>query len=320
MKDEKLKGYKGFNENLQCTPNGKTYQYEIGKTYEEKEAKLCDSGFHYCEYPMDTFGYYSPAESRYCEVDAEGISEEKESDSKRTCKKIKVAAEIGIKGIIDASVKFILSRVKWDNKATNTGDYSAATNTGDQSAATNTGHRSAAINTGYQSAAINTGDYSAATNTGNYSAATNTGDYSAATNTGNYSAATNTGDYSAVTNTGHQSAATNTGDQSAATNTGDQSAATNTGYRSAAANTGNYSAATNTGYHSAAVVSGESSVACALGAHSKAKASLGSAIVIAERDDQGRLLRIKAAIVDGKKIKADTFYVLENGKFKKVLD
>ena len=36
--------YKGFNENLQCIVEGKIFQYEIGKTYEEPEAKLCKSG------------------------------------------------------------------------------------------------------------------------------------------------------------------------------------------------------------------------------------------------------------------------------------
>ena len=38
--------YKGFNSKLQCTPNGKVYQYEVGKTYEEPNADLCSSGFH----------------------------------------------------------------------------------------------------------------------------------------------------------------------------------------------------------------------------------------------------------------------------------
>ena len=143
----------------------------------------------------------------------------------------------------------------------------------------------------------------------------NTGNWSAATNTGNWSAATNTGDQSAATNTGYRSAATNTGDQSAATNTGDWSAATNTGDQSAATNTGNWSAATNTGYRSAAAVGGNGSVAIATGYESKAKANVGSAIVVCERDDNYNLIGIKAAIIDGKNLKADTYYTLINGEF-----
>ena len=214
-----IKAYKGFNKNLQCQPDDDKppYQYEVGKEYEESEAELCSCGFHACEFPLDVFGYYPPADSRYCEVELDA-TEEKEKDSKRTGKKIKIGAEIGLNGIIKAGVKFILEKAESCDKGT--GDRSAATNTGDRSAATNTGHRSAATNTGHRSAATNTGDQSAATNTGHRSAATNTGDQSAATNTGHRSAATNTG---------HQSAATNTGDQSAATVLGEESVACSLG-------------------------------------------------------------------------------------------
>ena len=93
-------------------------------------------------------------------------------------------------------------------------------------------------------------------------------------------------------------------------NTGNRSAATNTGYRSAATNTGNYSAAT---------VEGKNSVAIATGLQSKAKASLGSAIVVVERGEwNGNSYPLKAicsAIVDGEKIKADTFYTVKDGVF-----
>ena len=316
-----IKAYKGFNKNLQCQPDDDKppFQYEVGKEYEESEAELCSCGFHACEFPLDVFGYYPPADSRYCEVELDA-AEEKEGDSKRTGKKIKIGAEIGLDGIIKAGVKFILEKAESCEKstgiwsaATNTGDRSAATNTGYRSAATNTGDRSAATNTGYRSAATNTGDRSAATNTGYWSAATNTGYWSVATNTGNWSAATNTGYQSAATNTGYRSAATNTGYRSAATNTGDRSAATNTGYRSAATNTGDRSAATNTGYRSAATVSGEESVACSLGEYGKAKGAEGCWLVLAEWKD-GHRKDVRCFYVDGESVKANVFYTLKEGE------
>ena len=152
----------------------------------------------------------------------------------------------------------------------------------------------------------NTDDYSTTTNAGSYSVATNTGDCSAATNTGHYSAAINTGDCSAATNTGYYSSATNTGDYSAATNTG---------YRSAATNTGDYSSATNTGDCSAATVEGKNSVAVVTGLNGRAKGTKGCWIVCTERDDDYNILCIKAAEVDGEKIKENTFYMLKNGEF-----
>ena len=167
-----MKAYKGFGKDLKC----RGFQYEVGKGYEEPHAKLCCSGFHACENPMDVFGYYPPADGRYCEVDLGDVSEETADDSRRSGKKIHIALEIGLKGIIEAGVKFILDRVDWNSaKESNTGYRSVATNTGDQSAATNTGDQSAATNTGYRSVATNTGDQSAAKVNGAESVAVVTG-------------------------------------------------------------------------------------------------------------------------------------------------
>ncbi|MGS6494971.1 DUF7666 domain-containing protein [Pseudomonas aeruginosa] len=119
-----------------------------------------------------------------------------------------------------------------------------------------------------------------------------------------------------ASNTGDHSAASNTGDYSAASNTGDYSAASNTGYQSAASNTGDYSAASNTGNRSAAEVSGKESVAASLGIEGRARASAGSAIVLCHRDDEGRLIHIRASKVGENGVKPDTWYQLSaEGEF-----
>ena len=189
METEKIKAYKGFNNDMTC----RDFQYEVGKEYEQKgKIEVCENGFHACENPMNVFGYYPPNNSRYCEVEQSGIIGR--SLDKIASSKIRIQCEIGLSGIIQAGVKFILDKVDWkDDNATNTGFQSAATNTGDYSAATNTGNHSAATNTGNYSAATNTGEYSAATNIGNCSAATNTGDHSAAKVEGKESIAIVTG-------------------------------------------------------------------------------------------------------------------------------
>ena len=185
MEKETIKGFKGFDKDLRC----RDFQYEVGKEYSTDKAVACETGFHYCENPMDVLGYYAPCDdtgtlNRFCEVEGSGDFDKSESD-KICCTHLKIKAEIGLQGIIKAGVKFILDHVKWDNdKKSNTGDYSAATNTGDYSAATNTGNCSAATNTGNYSAATNTGYCSAATNTGNRSAASVEGKESIAIVTG----------------------------------------------------------------------------------------------------------------------------------------
>ena len=167
MEKEIIKGYKGFDKDLKC----RGFQYEAGKEYLTDKAVACNTGFHYCENPLDVLHFYAPCDdtgtpNRFCEVEGSGDFDKSKSD-KICCTHLKVKAEIGLQGLIKAGVKFILDRVKWeDNKQSNTGYYSAATNTGDRSAATNTGYCSAATNTGYCSAASVEGKESIAIVTG----------------------------------------------------------------------------------------------------------------------------------------------------------
>ncbi|HBO9172975.1 TPA: hypothetical protein L5D59_006374 [Pseudomonas aeruginosa] len=309
--EEVVTAYKGFKQDLTC----RSYQFEIGGTYKhDGEVEACASGFHSCEYPLDVFGYYAPGDSRFAIVKASGQLSRHDDDSKIASATLVVEAEISMPTMISRAIDWIMARL--DNSVEQTVVGDTASNTGYQSAASNTGNRSAASNTGYQSAASNTGNRSAASNTGNRSAASNTGYQSAASNTGDYSAASNTGYQSAASNTGDYSAASNTGNRSAASNTGNQSAASNTGNRSAASNTGNRSAASNTGNRSAAEVSGKESVAASLGIEGRARASAGSAIVLCHRDDEGRLIHIRASKVGENGVEPDTWYQLNaEGEF-----
>ena len=161
--------YKGTDKDMKC----RGFQFDLGKEYVEEEAELCNKGFHGCEYPLDVFTYYNPADSRFFEADLDGVTDEAKGDSKRAGTKIKLRAEIGIAGIVKAAVEYI--KEKAESSKNQTGYRSVTTNTGDRSVTTNTGDRSVTTNTGDRSAATNTGNCSAATNTGNCSAATNTG-------------------------------------------------------------------------------------------------------------------------------------------------
>ena len=280
--------YKGFDKDLKC----RGYQYEEGKEYvHEGEVKACVDGFHACENPFDVFDFYSPNEfHRFCEV--EGSGKEDKQDRRSSFEKIKIVAEIGLEGLIKAGVKFCLDRVKWAGKSSATGDYSGALATGYKSGALATGCCSGASATGYKSGASATGDYSGALATG---------DYSSALATGYKSGASATGDYSGASATGYKSGASATGDYSSASVTGYCSSASATGYKSGAS-------------------AGKGSVALSVGRDTKAKGSLGSWIVLTQchkskEDGQDYIDLVKVAKVDGKRIKADTWYTLKEGKF-----
>ena len=121
-----MKAYKGFNRDMTC----RDFQFEEGKTYEEENAKLCDSGFHACVDPLDCFNYYYPGQSVYREVELDDNGERHADDSKVCGKKITIGAEIGLPGIIKAHFDYVKSNCtmeRTDPKQATAGYRGAAT-------------------------------------------------------------------------------------------------------------------------------------------------------------------------------------------------
>ena len=240
---EIIKAYKGFDKDLKC----RNFQYEIGKEYETDNAKVCECGFHACEYPLDVFGYYPPARNRFCEVEQSGVITRKEE--KHSSTRIKISAELNIAGLCKAAIDYTRSRCTNECNAqpgepATAGEYGAAT----------AGSRGAA--------------------TAGYAGAATAGEYGAAT-AGSRGAAT-AGEYGAAT-------------------------------------AGEYGAATSRGKSS----TGDNGVCVARGNNVMVKGGLGSLLVIAEENEGNFSINAwKAVVVDGVKIKADTWYMLVDGELK----
>ena len=176
--EQKLKTYKAFDKDLSC----RGFKYEVGKEYEETgDIKACEKGFHACPYPLDVFGYYAPAGSRFCEVEQSGKIDDSESD-KVCSSKIRIGAELDIRGLVKAAVSFVKERCTNECNAEPgkpaTAGYRGAATAGNYGAAT-----------AGDSGAATAGNYGAAT-AGNYGAAT-AGDYGAATARGKASTGSN---------------------------------------------------------------------------------------------------------------------------------
>ena len=141
-------GYKAFNPGMIC--RGK--QYEENAVFEEPEAKICNTGMHYCKNPFDVLEHYGfvndNAEiNEFAEVEA--LADEKTDDGRKFCTtKLKIGAKLSIHNFVNAFVEFTLKRTNGESAATNTGNQSAATNTGNRSAATNTGKDGVAVSWG----------------------------------------------------------------------------------------------------------------------------------------------------------------------------
>lgn len=136
-----MPNYKGFDKNLKC----RDFAYTIGEEFSNPQgAKACSHGFHACEYPLDVFDYYAPADSRYCTVEQSGeLSRKEGGDSKIASSKIMVVAEINIAGLVKAAIEYTMSRCKSIDLV------SPASNSGYQGAASNSGVQGAAMNSGW---------------------------------------------------------------------------------------------------------------------------------------------------------------------------
>ena len=168
--EQKIKAYKAFDKDLSC----RGFKYEVGKEYEETgDIKACKKGFHACPYPLDVFGYYAPARSRFCEVEQSGQIDDSESD-KVCSSKIRIGAELDIRGLVKAAVSFVKERCTNEcnaepGKPATAGNYGAAT-AGNRGAAT-AGNYGAA--TAGDSGAATAGDSGAATARGKASTGSN---------------------------------------------------------------------------------------------------------------------------------------------------
>ena len=160
-----MKGYKGFKKGLICREK----QYTENTVFEEENAKICESGMHFCKNPFDVWRFYPPCDRNgelndFAEVEA--LDEAKTDDNIKFCtSKLKIGKKLTFTDFVNAGIKAVLNNAE-SNKAANTGYCSAATNAGDYSAATNTGNFSAATNTGNRSVATVEGKSSVAIVTG----------------------------------------------------------------------------------------------------------------------------------------------------------
>lgn len=124
-----MKLFKGFTKDMKC----RGFQYAEGETYHEDKADLCSAGFHACEDVLDCFGYYSPGGSVYHEVELEDVSDERDDDTKRVGKTIKIGAALDVAGICKAHFEYVNEhcnpvdgRVAGDNESVSVGNRASA--------------------------------------------------------------------------------------------------------------------------------------------------------------------------------------------------
>ena len=156
-----IKAYKGFNKHMQCTPNGKVFQYEIGKEYKEDEADLCCCGFHACENPLDVLTYYNNIDDKFCEVEVDQIDLNRNEDSKICGKKIKIGTEIGFIGLFKAGIEWIKNKTIFkeeDFKKLPSGNYAKISSSGNDAMIGSSGYKAKIGSSGDEAKISSSGD------------------------------------------------------------------------------------------------------------------------------------------------------------------
>ena len=139
---------KGFDSSLKC----RGMQYAVGETVEhDGPVKICESGLHAVEYPLDVFSYYPPAGSRFAVVRAHGEIDRKSDgeDTKIAVARLTIEAEIGVPELVSRAIEWITSRCEIEEGGHATGCQGAASATGMLGAASATGKHSVAVSVGF---------------------------------------------------------------------------------------------------------------------------------------------------------------------------
>jgi hypothetical protein len=162
-----ITAFKAFDKDLKC----RGFQYEVDKTYKhEGQVVPCESGFHFCENPLDVLDYYPlDTATRFAVVKASG--QIKTEGNKSASAEISISAELKFPQFVVAAVDFIKSACNFESKP-------AGTASGDSSKLAASGDYSQLAASGYSSQLAASGDYSKLAASGYSSKLAASGDYS----------------------------------------------------------------------------------------------------------------------------------------------
>lgn len=279
-----IKAYKAFNKDMTC--NG--FQYEVGKEYNmDGGIECCMRGFHACELPADVFRYYEIYRSRFAEVELSGITDRNGGcDSKICASHIKIVKELTLSEMVEASIMLLKNKITRHNTTRYTCRkchqiFFAA----DDKRITSSTKYSTILSLGNRSVIDSTGDESTIFTTGNHAKIT-----------------TSIGNYVTVLSSGYKSSIRLSGLFPTVVSTGNCSRI--------------YSLAE---YSSIASEGEKADIFCDCNYGSVVKAKVGSRITIVSHYAIDRHTTFVTEIVDGERIKGDTWYkIYPNGEFEEI--
>lgn len=332
MKETIIKSYKAFDSSLSC----KSFQYEVGKEYETKEHIECGiRGFHACESPLEVFDSYDMLTSRFAEVEQSGYIDRDKDTTKVCSSRIRIKAELKLADIINIGIEWLkditsLSQVKTgislsDNgekrkkigsnvdsaRIGSSGDYAWIGSSGPYANIGSSGNYTLIGSSGYSAKIGSSGDYAQIGSSSDYAQIGSSGDFAKIGSSGESVKIGSSGCSVMIGSSGNVAQIGSLGDFAQIGSSGDFAKIGSFGDFAQISSSGKFAKIDSTG--------SDSVIMCA-GCQSKAKAKIGSWITLSEwvySEEKHRYVPVcvKTEFVDGKKIKADTYYTLMNGEF-----
>ena len=308
MNEKKITAYKGFDKDFKC----RGFQYEVGKDYKmDGDIQCCKRGFHACESPFEVFDYYDMLSSRFAVVELSGTIDKEKKSTKICSSNIKIKAELNIADIVKLGIEWIKD-ITLSPKAG--GDIGLNDNSGD----------SALIGSSDDYAKIgSSGNFAQIGSSGDYAKIGSSGAYAKIGSSG-YAQIGSSGNFAQIGSSGNYAQIGSSGDSAQIGSSDDYAKIGSSGNFAQIGSSGDYAKIGSSGDFAKINSTGEHSVIMAAGYNSIVKASLGSWITLAEweiNDDSNSIpICVKTEKVDGRRIKADTYYRLVNGEFKEVED
>ncbi len=341
-REKTIKAYKAFDENMKC----RGFQYEVGKEYDmEGDIECCKRGFHACESPMEVWDHYDMLTSRFAEVEQSGIIAREENSTKTCSSHIKVKAELKLADIINVGVEWLKditspSKTKADGnlndgnsaKIGSSGDYAQIGSSGNYAQIGSSGDSAKIGSSGYSAkigssgyyAQIGSSGYSAKIgSSGNYAQIGSSGNYAQIGSSGNSAKIGSSGDYAQIGSSGNYAQIGSSGDSAKIGSSGYSAKIGSSGDYAQIGSSGNYAQIGSSGDYAQIDSTGSDTVVMCAGSNSIVKAKVGSWITLAEWEWSEAKNRsvpkcVRTEYVDGVRIKADTWYNLQDGDFVEV--
>ena len=317
-----MKSYKGFDKKLKC----RNFQYEIGKEYEmDGEIKVCSRGFHACESPFDVFDHYTMIDSRFCEVEQDGNISKEDRGTKICSSKIKIKAELKLADMINLGVEWLKEitspeKIKTSIKDNSFGDDAQIGSSGNGAQIGSSGNDAKIGSSGYDAKIGSSGNGAQIGSSGDDAQIGSSGNGAKIGSSG-YGAQIGSSGYGAkIGSSGNGAKIGSSGNGAQIGSSGNGAQIGSSGNNAQIGSSGNGAKIGSSGYGAQIDSTGEDCVIMCAGINSVAKASKGSWITLSEwsySDKKQRYIPVcvKTEFVDGKKIKADTYYSLKGGVF-----